>query len=106
MEKAQENHLNTGTIYDLHSKTIYFFVFVLKKLGSGSRLQVIYSWSTCSPKIPDPQDSYRNSIACHNLSLDAVLRIRRIHIIFGLPDPVPLVRDMDPDPDPSIIKQK
>jgi hypothetical protein len=37
----------------------------------------------------------------------AVLRIR-IHLFFGLlgPDPDPLVRGMDPDPDPSIIKQK
>jgi hypothetical protein len=37
----------------------------------------------------------------------AVLRIRiRIHVFFGLldPDPVPLVRGLDPDP--SIIKQK
>jgi hypothetical protein len=25
---------------------------------------------------------------------------------FGLPDPDPLVRGMDPDPDPSIIMQK
>jgi hypothetical protein len=44
----------------------------------------------------------------------AVLRIRirihRIHMILGLPDPDPLVRGMDPDPaldpDPSIIMQK
>jgi hypothetical protein len=35
----------------------------------------------------------------------AVLRIR-IHMFFGLPDPDPLVRGMDPDPDPSIIMQK
>ncbi len=38
----------------------------------------------------------------------AVLRIRvqlhRIHVFLGLPDP--LVRDTDPAPDPSIIKQK
>jgi hypothetical protein len=42
------------------------------------------------------------------------IRIRRIHMILGLldPDPDPLVRGMDPypdpalDPDPSIIKQK
>jgi hypothetical protein len=26
--------------------------------------------------------------------------------VLGLPDPDPLVRGMDPDPDPSIIKQK
>jgi hypothetical protein len=40
-----------------------------------------------------------------------VFRIR-IHVFFGLPDPDPLVRGMDPDPaldkdpDPSIIMQK
>jgi hypothetical protein len=40
------------------------------------------------------------------------IRIRRIHMFLGLPDPHPdpLVRDMDPDsapdPDPSIVKQK
>jgi hypothetical protein len=38
----------------------------------------------------------------------AVLRIRihRIHMFLGLPDPDPLVRGMDPDPDPYIIMQK
>jgi hypothetical protein len=32
----------------------------------------------------------------------------RIHMFLGLPDPDPLVRGMDPapDPDPSIITQK
>ncbi len=48
--------------------------------------------------------------------LQAVFRIRirihRIHMFLGLPDPDPLVRGMDPDPaldpdpDPSIIMQK
>jgi hypothetical protein len=27
-------------------------------------------------------------------------------MFLGLPDPDPLVKGMDPDPDPSIIKQK
>jgi hypothetical protein len=40
----------------------------------------------------------------------AVFRIHRIHVFFGLPEPDPLVRGMDPDPaldpDPSIIMQK
>jgi hypothetical protein len=44
------------------------------------------------------------------LSYQAVLRIRirihRIHMFLGLPDLDPLVRGVDPDPDPSIIKQK
>ncbi len=37
-----------------------------------------------------------------------VLRIRiyQIHMFSGLSDPDPLVRGMDPDPDPSIIMQK
>ncbi len=35
----------------------------------------------------------------------AVLRIR-IHMFLGLRDPDPLVRGLDPDPDPSIIMQK
>jgi hypothetical protein len=35
----------------------------------------------------------------------AVLRIR-IYMFLGLPNPDPLVRGMDPDPDPSIILQK
>jgi hypothetical protein len=54
---------------------------------------------------------------CKPLSVyfEAVLRIRirRIHMFLGLPDPDPLVRDTDPDPlvrdtdpDPSITKQK
>ncbi len=41
------------------------------------------------------------------------IRIHRIYVFLGLPDPDPLVRGMDPDPDPtldpgpdpSIIKQ-
>jgi hypothetical protein len=35
------------------------------------------------------------------------IRIRKIHMFLGLtdPDPDPLVRDTDPNADPSIIKQ-
>ncbi len=45
---------------------------------------------------------------CDHIYLYAVLRIRihRIHMFLGLQDPDPLVRGMDPDPDPSIIMQK
>jgi hypothetical protein len=47
----------------------------------------------------------------HSISpTKAVLRIRihRIHMFFGLPNPDPLVRGMDPDPhpDPSMIMKK
>jgi hypothetical protein len=31
------------------------------------------------------------------------IRIHRIHMFLGLPDPDPFVRGMDPDPDPSLI---
>jgi hypothetical protein len=34
------------------------------------------------------------------------IQIHRIHMFLGLLDPAPLVRGMDPDPDPSITKQK
>jgi hypothetical protein len=36
------------------------------------------------------------------------IRIHRIHMFLGLPDPDPLVKGMDPNPapDPSNIKQK
>jgi hypothetical protein len=33
------------------------------------------------------------------------IRIHRIQMFFGLPDSDLLVRGMDPDPDPSIIKK-
>jgi hypothetical protein len=53
------------------------------------------------------------STACYQSHyLRAVFRIHGIHVFFGLPDPDPLVRGMDPDPaldpdaDPSIIMQK
>ncbi len=48
----------------------------------------------------------------HFRAPEAVFRIRihRIHMFLGLPDPDPLVRGMDPDPfrdpDPSISMQK
>ncbi len=39
-----------------------------------------------------------------NTVIKAVFRIRihRIHVLLGLPDPDPLAKCMDPDPDPSI----
>ncbi len=51
----------------------------------------------------------QNSLGQGKTAPEAVFRIR-IHVFFGLPDPDPLVRGMDPDPalnpDPSIIMQK
>jgi hypothetical protein len=48
------------------------------------------------------------SILGTEMDYQAVLRIRirihRFHVLLGLLDPDPLVRGMDPDPDPSIIK--
>jgi hypothetical protein len=42
----------------------------------------------------------------HSFSPVFRIRVRRIRKFFGLPDPDPLVRGTDPDPGPSIIKQK
>jgi hypothetical protein len=59
--------------------------------------------------------AFKNAYRRHrDAMLPPVLRIRirihRIHMFLGLPDPDPLVRGMDPDPaldpDPSIIMQK
>ncbi len=43
-----------------------------------------------------------------SLCLKSVFRIQihQIHMFLGLPDPDPLVIGMDPDLDPSPIKQK
>ncbi len=49
-----------------------------------------------------------NAKVPHTWHIEAVLRIRirRVRMFLGLLDPDPLVRGMDLDPDPSIIKQK
>jgi hypothetical protein len=47
----------------------------------------------------------RNIEFFSNLKLKPVLRIR-IHMFLGLMDPHPLDRGLDPDLDPSVIKQK
>jgi hypothetical protein len=48
-----------------------------------------------------------NNKVTNNLYTESVFRI---HVFFGLPDPDPLFRGIDPDPtlhpDPSIIMQK
>ncbi len=45
-----------------------------------------------------------NANPAYKRCLKAVLRIsiHRIHVFLGLPDPDPLVRGMDPDPDPAL----
>jgi hypothetical protein len=49
----------------------------------------------------------RNQCALKGTLLKAVLQIRlRIRMFLGMLDPDPLVRQTDPAPDPSIIKQK
>jgi hypothetical protein len=60
----------------------------------------------------NPEDEAK-AMASMRLAYQAVFRIRiriqRIHVFLGLSDPDPLVRGMDPDPDPaldpSFIKQ-
>jgi hypothetical protein len=47
----------------------------------------------------------RRHVADAKIALVPVFRIR-IHMFLGLPDPDPLVRGMDPDPDSSFIMQK
>ncbi len=60
------------------------------------------------PKLKVPLTRKKMQASLVFLMLQPVLRIRirRIHMLLGLPDPHPdqLVKDMDPDP--TIIKQK
>ncbi len=57
------------------------------------------------------QRNYAAAISHYKAVFRIRIRIYRIHVFLGLPDPDPLVRGMDPDPsldpdaDPSIIKQ-
>ncbi len=53
--------------------------------------------------VADLGDLYGDQIG-KNASLSCA--VFRIHVFFSLPDMDPLVRGMDPDPDPSIIMQK
>jgi hypothetical protein len=83
-------------------------------------LYILYLSTLCSEQrrvSPPPSPCYVSvtlASLCRLYMFASVLRIqiriRRIHMILGLldPDPDPLVRvvDQDPDTDPSIIKQK
>ncbi len=48
----------------------------------------------------------RNTFCADRLQAVLRIRIHQIHMFLGLPDPDPLVRGMEPDPDPPIIMQK
>ncbi len=59
--------------------------------------------------LPPERHCRRLAIPCRQGDLSAVPGFEpvfRIHMFSGLPDPDPLVRGMDPDPDPSLSKQK
>jgi hypothetical protein len=64
--------------------------------------------ATCPLAAAAPGSGYSTAFSTGSVQMVlcfvAVLRIRRIHMFLGLPDPDPLVRGMDPGP--SIIKQK
>jgi hypothetical protein len=60
-------------------------------------------------KISDPETAKNNSTRARKSAGRQIPVFRiRIHVFFGLPDPDPLVKGIDPDPalDPSIIMQK
>jgi hypothetical protein len=58
-------------------------------------------------RVPGTSGIARSPLLLLNTSV-AGTRIHRIHMFLDLPDPNPdpLVRGVDPDPDPSIIMQK
>ncbi len=55
-----------------------------------------------------PDSNKNNNNQQHSKNEENWKAVFRIHVFFDLPDPDPLVRGMDPDPDPypSIIMQK
>ncbi len=55
---------------------------------------------------PDANFEEEKKLEQPQILLQVVFRIHRIHMFLGLADQDPLVRCMDPDPDPSISKQK
>ncbi len=67
--------------------------------------------STDTIQVADPANSMHTVLILpdqDHMAGKSVLRLRiyRIHMLLSLPDPDPLVRGMDPDPDPSFIIQK
>jgi hypothetical protein len=87
--------------------SIIFCLFWLRAIRS-----LIYPVNI-SDKFKKPNRVGKKNKLSRKIVFYAVFRIRiRIHLFFGLLDPDPLVRGMDPDsaldsdPDPSIIMQK
>jgi hypothetical protein len=59
------------------------------------------------PAVTSKENMIRRGLEGLLQSLSRIrMRIHRIHMFLGLPDPDPLVRGIGPDPDLSIIKQK
>ncbi len=98
------------------SAVFFNYIFLVIKIGSGSVFGsgvtwIAGSWSLLSvlrykelKKENETLKAELESLETGREELQAVLRIR-IHMFLGLLDPDPLVRGMDPDPDPSVIKQ-
>ncbi len=109
----------TETLNTAFYCTIFFSIkrrLFLVLIFINSFLLLIYSmFSLCEQWGADRDDSAgggEHSGRAHSWrgqtgqsTFQSMSRIR-IHLFLGLPDPDPLVRGMDPDPEPSIIKQK
>ncbi len=65
-----------------------------------------------SERIKQQLSEIRDTLRCTSSMADvpklpnrknSVFRIHRIHVFLGPPDPDPLVRGMNPDPDPALV---
>ncbi len=67
-------------------------------------LSLSFNFCVVTPLVLAPHPGLNSDGNYSWLCSAAVFRIHRIHMFLGHPDP--LIKGMDPDPDPSIIKQK
>ncbi len=112
---ADQNRCEFMSGSETLEETVNYFLFfsenMNKMYGFEGEVKAKYSGNMCDLFT----EVYNWLPLCHCLNskvsfpyFEAVLRIRirRIHMFLGLPDPDPLVRETDLDSDPSSTKQK
>jgi hypothetical protein len=72
-----------------------------RMLWRVSKGNVFVKFADIEELIEDPRTGDNLYKAVFIVFFQAVFRIHRIHVFLGLPNPDPLFRGMDPDPDPS-----
>ena len=90
------------------SKEVGKMLTIVTRILVGHKIIFFFLFHWCQRSLWHTPDRYRVShlpFSTGKPVLRIRIRIHRIHMFLGLLDPDPLVRGMDPDPDPSVIKQ-